>query len=172
MSKKANRMLQRQAAMNHRRQAPAPIRMPKAAPSRTPATGEDVLAAKLNQARELLVEKQRAIIALQARVGELELVIAARDNESFREEHGLRLGRKLTRDEKTGEWWWEDAGPAAAEGAEGAEDAGGEPGGEEPADDGDAGPDEATGLDVPEEPSEPSVGTDEASLSPEDAAAV
>lgn len=79
--------------------------------SRKKASAEYVLAAQLNQARETIVsllnqiaEQEQTIAALQQRVALSELQTIQKENEKLREQHGLKVGAKLEKDQ-AGDWW-------------------------------------------------------------------
>lgn len=79
--------------------------------ARKKASAEYVLAAQLNQARETIVsllnqiaEQEQSIAALQQRVALSELQAIQRENEKLREQHGLKVGAKLEKDQ-AGDWW-------------------------------------------------------------------
>lgn len=81
-----------------------------ATPSRRKAPGDLVLAAQLNQAREVIIalrrqlsEQEDIISQLQKHVSTLEVQNLTRENEKLREEHGLKIGQQLV--QENGEWW-------------------------------------------------------------------
>lgn len=85
--------------------------------ARKKASAEYILAAQLNQARETIVsllnqiaEQEQNIAALQQRVALSELQTIQRENEKLREQHGLKVGVKLEKDQ-AGDWWIVEEAP-------------------------------------------------------------
>lgn len=83
---------------------------PVAAPRKTKASGEFVLAAQLNQSRETIInlrkqvaEQEQIIAQLQNQVSFLEVQNLTRENEKLREDHGLKIGQQLI--QENGEWF-------------------------------------------------------------------
>lgn len=88
--------------------APQP---PTAQVNRRKASGEFVLAAQLNQARETIAallgqiaDQEQTIATLQQRLASIELQNVQNENEKLRAQHGLTVGLKLEKDQN-GEWW-------------------------------------------------------------------
>jgi len=65
----------------------------------------DLRAAQMNM-RQALLQKDQVILNLETRILNLEAKEVEKLKEQLRETHGLRMGRTMKKDEKTGEIFW------------------------------------------------------------------
>jgi len=95
----------------------------KEADDRIPATELDYLGVQLHQAREdanrlrtQLLAREKEIVELRTQLGvanqrilTMEIEDSAKENQSLVKERKFELGRSITKDDKTGEFFWEKA---------------------------------------------------------------